>query len=144
DFAEQPVLQDAYGSSFVYSVGDRLYSYDTDQTWPLTGPPAQRISVFGDGELASAVDAPTAMDPSGELQAVVLPGGEVSVVRVADGTVLYRSIDSDVTVTDVDVNHGWLVVAEILPGDSPSRVTMVELATGRALRFLDVAGAHLG
>lgn len=145
DWVAMPMLHDAFGTSFAFSVRDRLYSYDTDQRWPLNGIPTQRISVFDDGQqLLATPDAPAAMDPAGELQVSALPGGEVVVLRFADGAILYRSVDTDSTVTDVDINHGWVTISQVPPGDSLPVVRMVEIATGRELVFRGVDGAHLG
>lgn len=144
DWIAEPMLHDAFGTSFVFSVNDQLYSYDTDRTWRLTGQPTQRISVFGDGELLATPDAPAAMDPTGELQVSALPGGEVVVLRFAAEAILYRSVNSDSMVTDVDIADGWMIVSEAPPGDSLPVVRMVEIATGRELIFRGVDGAHLG
>jgi hypothetical protein len=157
DWIAMPKLHDAFGTSFVFSVNDRLYSYDTDRTWDLTGVQWPRVSLFGDGEILPNAPADVrAVDELGAIEPTVppAPAAPVSVyvwnhkVQVSNqmNSVMFEYLaeDSDTTYTDVDVNNGWVTISELPPGDSQPQVTMVELATGRALTFRGVSGAHLG
>ena len=157
DWIATPVLHDAFGPSFVFSVQNRMYLYDSDQTWDLTGVQWPRVSMFGDGEILP--NAPIGAQAVAELGAIeptmpAAPAAPVSVyvwnhkvvVSSQMNSVMYEDIaeDSDSTYTDVDVNHGWVTICEVPPGDSPPRVTLVDLSTGRTLTLSNVTGAHLG
>jgi hypothetical protein len=157
DWIAMPKLHDAFGTSFVFSVNDRLYSYDTDRTWDLTGVQWPRVSLFGDGEILPNAPADVRAEYEfGAIEPTVppAPAAPVSVyvwnhkVQVSNqmNSVMFESLaeDSDTAYTDVDVNNGWVTISEVPPGDSQPQVTMVELATGRALTFRNVTGAHLG
>ena len=150
DFAEQPVLRDAYLDTFVFTVGTNLYRYDTGAlVLELGDEPIRSISMADDGAVSMFAD-PGATDvdsPSASITAQD-DGNSIQVVRNATDVLLDWAIPNNATVVSLDIRGGWVVAGlQIQPEqeglDGAVEVRMIDIATGTSFRLAGQQ-AHLG
>ena len=164
DWVAEPTLHDdmASGGNFLFTVGALLFEYDLERRRELAAAPTSRLSYASNGWVVGervrysigetlppdwiGGDGLWALDPRGELVASFVDG-IVQVRRVSDGFVIYERAETDVDVTEIDVNDEWLSIAET-PNDTPnadstSRVVLVHLASGRSHMYEGAVSASL-
>ena len=164
DWVAEPTLQDdmANGGNFLFTVGALLFEYGQEGRRELVAAPTSRLSYASNGWVVGervryslgetqppewiGGDGLWALDPMGELVASFVDG-IVQVRRVSDGFVVYERAETDVDVTEIDVNDEWLSIAET-PNDTPnadstSRVVLVHLASGRSHVYEGAVSASL-